>query len=180
MIFFCSSIISITGSLEVGSISVEWAFLIPKIFLANSITAICIPRQIPKNGNPFSLAYFTAVIFPSIPRWPKPGATNKPSRPASLSPTLSSVMNSEWIYCTCTLHSLIAPAWTKDSRIDLYASCNSTYLPINPIVTFDWGFFNLFKNSFHFPNSGSLLLSISSFFMTISSSFSSIMINGTS
>ena len=36
-------------------------------FLPYSMTAICMPRQMPKNGKPDSLAYFTAVIFPSTP-----------------------------------------------------------------------------------------------------------------
>ena len=40
--------------------SVESASLIPKTFLANSIVASCIPRQIPKKGILFSLANLIA------------------------------------------------------------------------------------------------------------------------
>jgi hypothetical protein len=39
------------------------------------------PRQIPKNGILFSLAYFAAFILPSIPRSPNPGAIRIPSNP---------------------------------------------------------------------------------------------------
>ena len=65
---------------SIGSISVECASVKSKTFLANSMTAICIPRQIPKNGKLFSLAYLTAMILPSTPLMPKPGATSNPSR----------------------------------------------------------------------------------------------------
>ena len=41
-------------------------------FLANSITANCMPKQMPKYGILFSRAYFIALIFPSVPRTPKP------------------------------------------------------------------------------------------------------------
>ena len=39
-----------------GPNSLDVAFFIFNLFLANSITAICIPKQIPKNGIPFLLA----------------------------------------------------------------------------------------------------------------------------
>ncbi|GAH69426.1 unnamed protein product, partial [marine sediment metagenome] len=39
-------------------------------FRASSITAHCIPKQIPKKGILFSLAYFTVSILPSIPLFP--------------------------------------------------------------------------------------------------------------
>ena len=39
----------------------------------------CMPRQIPKNGILFSLAYFIARILPSIPRIPNPPGTTIPS-----------------------------------------------------------------------------------------------------
>ena len=146
----------ITGLVVSGSISVLCASANPNTFLANSITAICIPRQIPKKGRPFSLAYFTAVILPSIPRCPKPGATNRPSRPSNFSDTFSSFINSLCTFTTCTLHSFTAPACIKLSNIDLYASCSSIYFPINPIVTLLLGYFNLSRKTFHFAKSGSL------------------------
>ena len=49
------------------------------MFLANSITAICIPRHIPKKGKLFSREYLIDMILPSIPLSPNPGATKIPS-----------------------------------------------------------------------------------------------------
>ena len=110
VIRFCSSIILITGSGLLGSISTECACFNPNTFLAYSITAICIPKQIPKNGNLFSLAYCTAIIFPSIPLLPKPGATNKPSKPFNFSFTFSALSSSLCTLTTFTFTSFIAPA----------------------------------------------------------------------
>ena len=47
----------ITGFVVVSSNSAEFASFSPNTFLANSTTAICIPKQIPRNGILFSLAY---------------------------------------------------------------------------------------------------------------------------
>ena len=47
--------------------SEEFASSIPQTFLANSITAHCNPKHIPKNGMLFFLIYSIAEIFPSIP-----------------------------------------------------------------------------------------------------------------
>ena len=46
----------ITGSAQFGFISMELASVKPITFLECSITAICIPKHIPKNGILFSLA----------------------------------------------------------------------------------------------------------------------------
>jgi len=54
------------------------AFLIFNKFLAASITAICIPKQIPKKGILFNLAYFMAAILPSLPLLPKPPGIRTP------------------------------------------------------------------------------------------------------
>ncbi|KFD56011.1 hypothetical protein M513_03135 [Trichuris suis] len=59
--------------------SVELASLSDNTDLANSITAHCMPRHIPKNGFLFSRAKRQAAIFPSIPRSPKPPGTRIPS-----------------------------------------------------------------------------------------------------
>mmetsp|Transcript_9181 Transcript_9181/g.29605 ORF Transcript_9181/g.29605 Transcript_9181/m.29605 type:complete len:244 (-) Transcript_9181:691-1422(-) len=67
------------GCSVVGSISVECASAWPHTFLANSITATCMPKQMPKYGISFSRAYFAAHIFPSTPLPPKPPGTNTPS-----------------------------------------------------------------------------------------------------
>ena len=47
---FCSSIKWITGCFVPGSNSTELALFSEHTLRANSATAICIPRQIPKNG----------------------------------------------------------------------------------------------------------------------------------
>ena len=73
-----SSIKPITGYLVSLSNSVLFAFFNLQTFLENSITAACIPKHIPKKGTLFSLAYFIAFIFPSIPLPPKPPGTIMP------------------------------------------------------------------------------------------------------
>ena len=40
--------------------------------------AICIPKQIPRKGILFSLAYLMAEILPSVPLLPKPPGINNP------------------------------------------------------------------------------------------------------
>ena len=45
---------------------------------AKVMSAHCIPKQIPKNGTLFSLAYLDESIFPSPPRDPNPGNNNIP------------------------------------------------------------------------------------------------------
>ncbi|KAJ0853375.1 hypothetical protein HanRHA438_Chr14g0650461 [Helianthus annuus] len=67
------------GCLVSGSNSVLFAFLRPRTDRAYSITAICIPRQIPRYGTLFSRAYLAAIIFPSTPRSPKPPGTTTAS-----------------------------------------------------------------------------------------------------
>ena len=51
-----SAIRSITGWAASGSNSVELAPLSPQTFRANSTTASCMPRQMPKNGTACSRA----------------------------------------------------------------------------------------------------------------------------
>ena len=67
------------GSGQFGTISVECAFFMSNIFRAYSITAACKPRQMPRNGTLFSLAYFAVRILPSVPRSPNPPGTRIPS-----------------------------------------------------------------------------------------------------
>lgn len=47
----------------------------PLTDLANSITEICMPKQIPRQGILFSLAYFAVNIIPLTPRSPNPPGT---------------------------------------------------------------------------------------------------------
>lgn len=69
------------GFLVLGSSSVLFASVKPSTVLAYSITASCIPRQMPRNGTLFSLAYLAASIFPCTPLFPKPPGTRMPSAP---------------------------------------------------------------------------------------------------
>ena len=57
-----------TGSVVRSSSSMDAALGIPQTFLANSITAICMPKQIPRYGVLFLRAHWAAAIMPSVPR----------------------------------------------------------------------------------------------------------------
>jgi hypothetical protein len=72
VIFFCSSIKSITKFVDFSLNSKELASNKPHLFLAYSITATCNQRQIPKNGILFSLKCCTVNIFPSTHLSPNP------------------------------------------------------------------------------------------------------------
>ena len=63
---------AMTGCGASSAISVELAPSRPTTLRANSMQAICMPRQIPRNGISFSRRYWIARIFPSTPREPKP------------------------------------------------------------------------------------------------------------
>ena len=67
-----------TGSVVRSSSSMDAAFGMPHTFLANSITAICMPRQMPRYGVLFIRAHRAAAIMPSVPRWPNPPGTRMP------------------------------------------------------------------------------------------------------
>ena len=132
LIFFCSSIISITGFLAFSSNSVLFAPSKPFI-LANSTTIHCIPRQIPNNGICFSIEYLTASSFPDIPLSPKPPGIRSASNFAIFSLlTLSSAL----IYSISTFTPCSAAACLRDSLILMYASSSSTYFPIIPMLIF--------------------------------------------
>ena len=55
----------------------------PARFRAASITAICMPKQMPRNGTLRSRAKRTASILPAVPRSPKPPGTRMPCTPSS-------------------------------------------------------------------------------------------------
>ena len=80
-ISFCSSNRHITGSGVLASNSVLFAFSKLHTFRANSIAAQCIPKHNPRYGILFSLAYFIASTFPSIPLSPNPPGINIPLHP---------------------------------------------------------------------------------------------------
>ena len=73
------------------------------------------PRQSPKNGILFSLAYFIAASFPSMPRFPKPPGTIIPETSANISSAFSFVIVSESTHLILTVVWLGYPACFKDS-----------------------------------------------------------------
>ena len=119
----------ITGFLQSGSNSSEFTSSSFSTSLANSTTAICIPKHIPKNGILFSLAYFIAVIFPSIPLFPNPPGTIIPSNFSNFSFTFSSFIVSESTSFTFTPTLLAYPACLILSITDKYESSNFMYFP---------------------------------------------------
>ena len=125
----------ITGFWVFSSNSEELASFNPKTSLAYSTTAICIPKQIPKNGTLFSLAYFIVWILPSIPLLPNPPGTTIPSYFCRTSFAFSLVIFSEFTNSTLTFTWFANPAWYKLSITDIYESSSFTYFPTIAIFT---------------------------------------------
>ena len=107
---FCSGSRSITGYGVSGSISVEFAPSSPTTWRANSETATCMPRQMPRYGIPCSRATRQARIFPSQPREPKPPGTSTPSTFSSSRRASSSDMPSASTQRTLTWQPWWMPA----------------------------------------------------------------------
>ncbi len=126
---------SMTGWGVWGSSSAEWAPVMPHTFRANSTTASCIPRQMPRKGILFSRAYRMASILPSMPRFPKPPGTKMPWTPASSRSAVSAVTSSELTQRMFTETPFSMPPWVSASATDRYASCSPTYLPTRAMVT---------------------------------------------
>ena len=105
-----------TGNLVFLLNSVEFAPSIPQTLRANSITAHCKPKQIPKNGIKFSRANCEARIFPSAPLEPKPGRINIPSTPEkAIFAALLFLIFSVCIHFISTRALFSTPACTKAS-----------------------------------------------------------------
>ena len=104
----------VEGCGDLGAISVECASLRPQTLRANSITATCMPRQMPRYGMRFSRAYWIAWILPSMPRSPKPPGTRIASTPSSKPvPCFStSVASTNWILTRVRVRT---PAWISAS-----------------------------------------------------------------
>ena len=117
-----------------SSNSSEFASFSPSTSLANSTTAICIPKHIPKNGILFSLAYFIVAILPSIPLFPNPPGTKSASYLPSFSFALLSFISSESTKSISTFTLFANPACLKLSATERYESSNATYFPT--IATF--------------------------------------------
>ena len=124
-----------TGYGVSGSISVEFAPSSPHTWRANSKTATCIPRQMPRYGMPRSRATRQAVIFPSQPREPKPPGTSTPSTPSSSAAASSRLMPSASNQRTLTPTPWWMPACFSASCTERYASWSFTYLPTSAIST---------------------------------------------
>ncbi len=104
----------------------------PQTWRANSTTATCMPRQIPRYGTPRSRANRAAVILPSMPRPPKPPGTRMPSarsraasRWRSSASTQSMCSSTPWWMAACL----------SASATERYASWSWTYLPTRAMRT---------------------------------------------
>ena len=141
-----------TGYGVSGSISVELAPSRPQTFRANSETATCIPRQMPRYGIPRSRATRQAVIFPSQPREPKPpghedavdalelGRGLLEAHPLGVDPADADPMP-WWM-----------PACLSASCTERYASWSFTYLPTSAISTSPLAFADPVGSSSHSPS----------------------------
>ena len=90
--------------------SVLFAFSNPQTLRANSITAHCNPRHIPKKGTLYLRAYLHDKIFPYDPLEPKPGSSKIPSiEPKIRSASLSDFISSVATHLTFTLASFSTP-----------------------------------------------------------------------
>src|SRR5581483_4094442 len=119
---FCSGSRSMTGNGVSGSISVEFAPSRPTTCRANSDTATCMPRQMPRYGICRSRATWQARIFPSQPRDPKPPGTSTPSTVSSSSAVSSYDMSSASTHCTWTAQPCASPPCFSASWTERYAS----------------------------------------------------------
>ena len=124
-----------TGNGVSGSISVEFAPSSPQTWRANSETATCMPRQIPRYGISRSRATWQARIFPSQPREPKPPGTSTPSTCSSSRAASSYDMCSASTQRTRTRAPWWTPACLSASCTERYASWSFTYLPTSAIST---------------------------------------------
>ena len=109
--------------------SSEFAFVYPNTSLANSTTAICIPKHIPKNGILFSLAYFIVAILPSIPLLPNPPGTIIPLYFPRTSFAFSLLIFSQFTISIFTFALLANPPCFTASITEIYESSNFTYFP---------------------------------------------------
>ena len=107
-----------TGNGVSGSNSVEFAPSMPTTWRAKSATAICMPRQMPRNGIFCSRAIRDAVILPSIPRTPKPPGIRMPSACATRSRTSSSASDSESTQSISIGQPCMNPEWRSASATD--------------------------------------------------------------
>ena len=106
----------ITGSAHSGANSLECESSRLHMWRANSMTATCIPRQMPKNGSPRSRAQRIASTMPSTPRTPNPPGTSSPCTGPNNSAARSAEVNrSLEIQRMSTPTSLAMPPWISAS-----------------------------------------------------------------
>ena len=91
----------------------------PSRLRAASITAICMPKQMPKYGTLRSRANCAARILPSAPRWPKPPGTRMPLTCSRNGAGSSFSNTSDSIQSRLTLTLLAMPPWDSASISDL-------------------------------------------------------------
>ena len=143
-----------TGYGVSGSISVELAPSSPHTCRANSDTATCMPRQMPRYGIRRSRATRQARIFPSQPREPNPPGTSTPSAASSTSAASSYDMCSASTQRTRTRQPWWTPACLSASCTERYASCSFTYLPTSAISTSPWRLVDPVDQVCHSPRIG--------------------------
>ena len=107
-----------TGCGVSGSNSLEFAPSSPATWRANSTTATCMPRQIPRYGMPFSRANRAAAILPSMPRIPKPPGISTPSASDSLRSASAQDSVSASTQITSSLRPWWMAAWLSASTTD--------------------------------------------------------------
>ena len=110
---------AMTGCGVFGSNSVECALASFRTLRANSIVAICMPRQRPRYGILFSRAYCAARIFPSMPRSPNPPGTRMPPRPFNIFSAPSFSISSAST-CTISTPQSLADAAVDDRLVDRF------------------------------------------------------------
>mmetsp|Transcript_14615 Transcript_14615/g.43241 ORF Transcript_14615/g.43241 Transcript_14615/m.43241 type:complete len:426 (-) Transcript_14615:386-1663(-) len=176
-------VLSISGmKITVGwgvdsSNSTECAPARPRTDRAYSTTSICMPRQIPRYGTPFSRAYLAVAILPSTPRLPNPPGTMIPSterRIRHVSSCLALRSSTDW----AALPSSAGAAEAGSSRSELsihlitifrftshaacfralmterYESCSPVYLPTRAMVTSTSNASMAWAMVLHFSRSG--------------------------
>ncbi|WVZ03798.1 hypothetical protein V8G54_024604 [Vigna mungo] len=109
------------------------------------MTAICIPKQMPRNGTLFSRAYFAARIFPCTPLSPNPPGTRIPLAPfkraqadlcaSGSSLEVSSSRFSAGTQSTTSLRLQATAACKSAFSTERYASERFVYFPTIAILT---------------------------------------------
>ena len=109
--------------------SVESASRKPQAFRANSMQAVCMPRQMPKYGVFDFRAYLIARSIPESPVCQNRREPVSRQNPAARFRNRRFIRFSDSSQVTFTRRLFATPACVSASRSDLYESSSSTYLP---------------------------------------------------